>query len=545
MITKVGGRLLIGLSFIIYLLSFGISASAQTIQNGSKWWSGEVLYTAEVRMNGVVYFWGSDDSELTIEKSGNKPGEYKIIASRQAEETPPVRGEFGWRVQYIRQEGMYFLVVRKPNGDASEVLVLTPDNLKNCQAQEEFAEKQPVSEVLASMLLNTTYLGRFSKDELRLMRNEILARHGWKFQSKDLQEHFGRQSWYKPGNDNNAIKLNIIEQTNIQLIKSEEALPDVQRAYWALSEDSKELRNLVDGGKGRFPGGLDDDGRGPEEVDDPVVTIVNEEQFISVLRSDRTVIVGENVHLNLSRILENEEVFRNKPGRRWASYGALGIGSEPQVISEDAGDGHQLTLKNFKNLIIRGSHNSSIEVDPRYAFCIRFVNCEDCTVEDLTIGHTEGGYCDGGVIGVKGGKQILVNRCDLYGCGTYGLDLNETTDFSMIKSNIHDCTYGIMQLRNCMAVKFNSCDFFNNREFSLVEGSGVDGLTFDDCRFFANWGDAPLFSLEDTFYLMGCKIYHPTEKLGTIDRAEQLGAKTVFNANPLDKNIQGRNLGPQ
>jgi hypothetical protein len=44
---------------------------------------------------------------------------------------------------------------------------------------------------------------------------------------------------------------------------------------------------------------------------------------------------------------------------------------------------------------------------------------------------------------------------------------------------------------------------------------------------------------------MGCQIYHPTENLGSIDKAEQTGAKTVFNANPLDKDVKSRNLGPQ
>ena len=166
-------------------------------------------------------------------------------------------------------------------------------------------------------------------------------------------------------------------------------------------------------------------------------------------------------------------------------------------------------------------------------------------MQNLTIGHTEGGYCSGGVIGVRGGRQNLVKDCDLYGCGTYGLDLIETTDFSLINSNIHDCTYGIMQLRSCVAVKFNKCDFFNNREYSLIEGWGNEGLTFDDCRFFANWGDASLFRLDNTFYLMGCKVYHPTENLGSMNMCEQIGNKTVFIDNPLDPNIKGRGIGPR
>ncbi|MBR4731110.1 MAG: YARHG domain-containing protein [Prevotella sp.] len=530
---------------------------AQTIQNGSKWWDGSVLYTAKVAASGEVTMNGVDAHEggfrFMLAKEQGKQGRYTLTTDNP-DAYMPVRGQLGWRVDYIRQDGMYFLAVRKPNNDVVWTLVLTPDNLENCIGQEQWAEQQPVSDIITGMLLNTTYLARFSKPDLRLMRNEILARHGWKFQSKDLQDYFGKQSWYHPVADNNTIKLSIIEQTNVQLIKSEEAVPDEERGYRDFSsgpEYNSELRDLVNGQKGQFPGGLDDDGRGPEEIDPKVINgeevyvVTNESEFIASLRPGRIVMVADNIHLNLSRILENESEFRNIPGRRWCSYDALGIGKEPLIISEDISDGQQLTLKNFNNLIIRGGKNSSIEVDPRYAFCIRFVNCEDCTVENLTIGHTEGGFCDGGVIGVKGGRQILVNKCDLYGCGTYGVVLRETTDFGMIKSNVHDCTYGIMELQNCMAVKFTTCDFFNNREYALIEAWGVDGLVFDDCRFFANWGDAPLFSLDTTFYLMGCQIYHPTENLGSIDKAEQTGAKTVFNANPLDKNVKSRNLGPQ
>jgi hypothetical protein len=164
---------------------------------------------------------------------------------------------------------------------------------------------------------------------------------------------------------------------------------------------------------------------------------------------------------------------------------------------------------------------------------------------NLTIGHTEGGSCSGGVIGVKGGRQNQANDCDLYGCGTYGLDLDGTTDFSLMNTNIHDCTYGIMQLRSSMAIRFNKCDFFNNREFSLIEGVGVEGLSFIDCRFFANYGDAPLFSLDNEFYMSGCEIYHPTENLGTIDMADQSGPKNFFSENPLDTNIKPRGIGPK
>ena len=297
------------------------------------------------------------------------------------------------------------------------------------------------------------------------------------------------------------------------------------------------------GAQAQFPGGLDDDGRGPDEVD--FFSVTNENEFLAALGNNRTVVLAAGVHLNLSRVLEQEELFVKQPGRRWTGDASAIVSEEPLVVSESETDGRQLALVNMKNLTIKGEKNASIEVDPRYSYCIYFINCENCTVENLTIGHSEGGYCSGGVIGVKGGRQILVMDCDLYGCGTYGLDLMETSDFSLLNSNIHDCTYGIMQLRSCVAVKFDTCDFFSNREYSLVEGWGNEGVVFDDCRFFANLGDAPLFSLDNTFYLIGCQIYHPTQNLGSINQAEQVGKKTVFIDNPYDPNIKGRGLGPR
>lgn len=60
---------------------------------------------------------------------------------------------------------------------------------------------------------------------LRLMRNSILAHHGYVFQSQDLQEYFGKEPWYKPADNNEDIQVSLLEQLNIQVIKNrEEAL---------------------------------------------------------------------------------------------------------------------------------------------------------------------------------------------------------------------------------------------------------------------------------------------------------------------------------
>ena len=196
---------------------------AQTIHVDHKFWDGKSLYTVkEIRMGNIFYMTTSQGDELTLEKV--KEGEYKIIPSRQADDCP-FGAEFGWKVQFIRQDDESFLAIRKPNGDIMWTLSQTTNNEKECKELQQMMGQEEPWNAVNSVLLNRAYLQNYvaTKKELRILRNKILAYHGYRFQSKDLQDYFSKIRWYKPGNDNDAIKLNIIEQTNIQLIKSEEA----------------------------------------------------------------------------------------------------------------------------------------------------------------------------------------------------------------------------------------------------------------------------------------------------------------------------------
>jgi hypothetical protein len=56
---------------------------------------------------------------------------------------------------------------------------------------------------------------------LRLMRNEIYARHGYLFQDPDLRRYFSAQPWYRPiGSE---VTLSSVEQANVARIRRYEA----------------------------------------------------------------------------------------------------------------------------------------------------------------------------------------------------------------------------------------------------------------------------------------------------------------------------------
>ena len=65
-------------------------------------------------------------------------------------------------------------------------------------------------------------LSGLSKADLRIMRNWIYARHGYKFKSKDLQDYFGQFDWYSPRYTDVTSQLSTIEKNNVEFIKRHE-----------------------------------------------------------------------------------------------------------------------------------------------------------------------------------------------------------------------------------------------------------------------------------------------------------------------------------
>lgn len=65
-----------------------------------------------------------------------------------------------------------------------------------------------------------------SKEQLRLARNEIYARHGMIFGVEDLDQYFATKSWYKPTisftDFDNKVEMSIVEEQNIILIQQVE-----------------------------------------------------------------------------------------------------------------------------------------------------------------------------------------------------------------------------------------------------------------------------------------------------------------------------------
>lgn len=117
--------------------------------------------------------------------------------------------------------------------DADEGVGSTVDLETNAEPENEEPEKPAISEpeyILPNS--NTVKLTRddlsgLSKEQLRLARNEIFARHGMIFGVADLDNYFGSKSWYQPSvtydDFYDKVEMNLIEEANVALILDVEA----------------------------------------------------------------------------------------------------------------------------------------------------------------------------------------------------------------------------------------------------------------------------------------------------------------------------------
>jgi hypothetical protein len=98
----------------------------------------------------------------------------------------------------------------------------------------------------ASMrLLTPTDLEKMSVWHLKIMRNEIFARHGYRFRSNDMREYFKRQQWYQPRYDDVTAKLTEIETANIKLIRQYEDKTGKERSSGKIAELIKRQKREI------------------------------------------------------------------------------------------------------------------------------------------------------------------------------------------------------------------------------------------------------------------------------------------------------------
>ena len=81
----------------------------------------------------------------------------------------------------------------------------------------------------------------FTRETLRYIRNELLARHGYAFTTDKFYEYFNAKPWYIAGGYNEDSKLTSLEWDNITLVKKVEKAMDKKKTENKDGIDIKEI----------------------------------------------------------------------------------------------------------------------------------------------------------------------------------------------------------------------------------------------------------------------------------------------------------------
>ena len=275
------------------------------------------------------------------------------------------------------------------------------------------------------------------------------------------------------------------------------------------------------------------------------VKVKNVKEFLKALDNNRVITIAKNTRLNLSEVIEDRQLSLES-NLVWVEddYDHSSLSQYSTAASDFETDGRMLTLMNLRNLTIVGEKNAEIVVTPRYANVLNFEKCNNITIKNLTLGHTDEGYCTGGVIGMSDCEDITIEDCDLYGCGTYGIEASRSRGIEMKRSIIRDCSYGIMELRSCKFVNFEKCDFIRNREYGLVcIGGESQWIRFDDCRWAQNNGN--LFEISVPIKLDGCEIHHPHWQVNKYKLTDLIEEQSECQWLEDLKELKPRKIGPK
>jgi hypothetical protein len=122
-------------------------------------------------------------------------------------DAPGIRDYFAWRDWYKVAKNQ-------------KAIKLNGTEQKNVDLLAAYEAK--VREKLATEELKDETLGALFAEDLRVLRNEVYARHGRIFKDPELQKYFAAQAWYKPNPDFKDDQLNEIEAKNLAKIREAE-----------------------------------------------------------------------------------------------------------------------------------------------------------------------------------------------------------------------------------------------------------------------------------------------------------------------------------
>jgi hypothetical protein len=167
---------------------------------------------------GDMRLW--ENKALTRKKLGtHTSAEWTVLASeieaihgKRFDDTP-------WLQQYLEERYWYKASDKYDPKSLNDIERKNLNLIDLIRKQQRKVALMPGDmELFENKLISETMLRGLSLHELRLLRNEIYARHGRIFKTMWIQQYFGGQPWYDPKEDLKDEEISGTDKTNIETI---------------------------------------------------------------------------------------------------------------------------------------------------------------------------------------------------------------------------------------------------------------------------------------------------------------------------------------
>jgi|WetSurMetagenome_2_1015567.scaffolds.fasta_scaffold51258_2 hypothetical protein len=143
-----------------------------------------------------------------------------VSCSKKDEQLKKISQDLKVQEQKLEQERKD---LEKINKDKEEELKKAKDDYDKTIEENNKSGKYPGKYPFASTReLSTDDLKDLSDFDIKVMKSEILARHGFIFKDDEMKFYFSGQKWYKPKYDNVDKMLSDKEKLNYQFIETYE-----------------------------------------------------------------------------------------------------------------------------------------------------------------------------------------------------------------------------------------------------------------------------------------------------------------------------------
>jgi len=182
----------------------------------------DVIRDAEARMHptvqpGDMRFWRT--RALTAKKLGTHSGAEWLVLRSEIEAIHGKRFAEPWLQKYFDERYWY-----KASNDfkPAQLSAIEQKNLLTIAEAQKRSRKIAIApgdmELFENKPISAQMLHGLSLNELRLLRNEIYARHGRQFQAPWLSQYFFSQPWYSPDENFKDEELSGFDKQNVETI---------------------------------------------------------------------------------------------------------------------------------------------------------------------------------------------------------------------------------------------------------------------------------------------------------------------------------------